>query len=77
MVNLMGRAASDEYYVLDLCDQVLAETGLHQGEARDLMSTTPPELEVLAAAALSRIIPSATRVILDVVGAFRPGEEAP
>lgn len=26
----MGRAASDEYYVLDLCDQVLAETGLRQ-----------------------------------------------
>ena len=26
----MGRAASDEFYVLDLCDQVLSETGRRQ-----------------------------------------------
>ena len=26
----MGRAASDEFYVLDLCDQVLVETGRRQ-----------------------------------------------
>ena len=26
----MGRESSDEYYVLDLCDHVLAETGLRQ-----------------------------------------------
>ena len=29
-VNSMGRANSDEFYVLDLCDHALAETGLRQ-----------------------------------------------
>lgn len=28
--HYMGRAASDEFYVLDLCDQILAEDGLRQ-----------------------------------------------
>jgi hypothetical protein len=26
----MGRETSDEFYVLDLCDEILAETGLRQ-----------------------------------------------